>query len=87
MLKRGRQLITDFSLVFHSEHGKRVLADLRVKCPAFDRSALQTNPKLDLNTEMYQAGQRSVLLYIYKKLNTDPYEEKSSHAINEEGML
>lgn len=83
MLKRNRQLITDFHLTFNSEYGKRVLADLRLKCPAFLLSALQTNPKLDTNTEMYQAGQRSVVLYVYKMLNANPYEEKSSQAINE----
>lgn len=80
MLKRNRQLITDFHLTFNSEYGKRVKAHL---VQHFDMATLQMNPNLQTNKAMYQAGQRSVLLYIYKMLGSNPYEEKSPQATNE----
>jgi hypothetical protein len=46
-------------------------------------ATLQMNPNLQTNKAMYQAGQRSVLLYIYKMLGSNPYEEKSPQATNE----
>lgn len=73
---KKKQLVTNFSLVFNSEHGKNVLADLRKKCLLIDRGMLQVNPKMDVNKAMYLEGQRSVLLYIFKMLNIDPYAER-----------
>ena len=83
MLKGSKkQLVTDYSLVFNSEHGKRVFADLRKKALLLDKSAKEVNPTLDVEALIYQEGQRSVLLYIFKMLNTDPYAERASHAVN-----
>lgn len=77
---KKRQLVTDYSLVFNSEHGKRVWADLVAH---FDLPMLRSNPNLETNKVMFQGGQRSVVLHIHKMLNTDPYAERASHAINE----
>jgi len=79
---KKKQLVQDYSLVFNSEHGRRVLADLRKK-GLIDQTAKQSNPTLDTNLSNYQDGQRSDVLYIYKMLNTDPYAERASHAVNE----
>lgn len=81
---KKKQLVTDYGLVFNSEHGKRVLADLRKK-GLIDQTAKQSNPTLDTNLGNYQDGHRSVLLYIYKMLNIDPYAERAKTAINLEG--
>ena len=81
-----KQLIRNYRFTFRQPEGKRVLEDLAKKVPLFKLSALQTNPALDTNTMMYQEGQRSVLLYIYKTMNLDPEAEIQEEAINEETL-
>lgn len=79
---KKKQLVTDYSIVFNSEHGKNVLIDLRKKCLLMDRTLLQCNPTLDTAKTDYLEGERAVLLYIFKMLNIDPYAERAKHAIN-----
>lgn len=79
-----KQLIRDYAFVFGSPEGQRVLDDLRKKTPTFMLSGLQANPTLDTNRMMYLEGQRSVLLYIHKTMNLDPYAEIPTHVVSEE---
>ena len=81
LTSKKRQPVIDYRLVFNSEHGKRVLADLRKK-GLIDQTAKQSNPTLDTNLGNYQDGHRSVILYIFKMLGTDPYAERAKTAIN-----
>jgi hypothetical protein len=78
-----KQLIRDYCFVFASPEGQRVLEDLKKKVPAYLLSGLQTNPRLDSNRMMYLEGQRSVLLYIFKMMNLDPYAEIPTHVLSE----
>ena len=80
MLSKKKKLIADYHLALRSKAGKNVLADLIAH---FDLPMLRKNPSLDTNTTMYQGGQRSVIVYILKKLGTNPYEEeRNKQAIN-----
>ncbi len=84
LTKKKKQLVTDYGLVFNSEHGRRVWADLRAKSH-IDKTAKQSNPSLDTNLGNYQDGQRSMSLYIFKMLNIDPYAERAKTAVNLDG--
>jgi hypothetical protein len=85
MLLKGRerkQLITDYNIVFNSEHGKNVFDDLKKRCPLLTQSINTTNG-IDVNKLLYYEGQRSVFLYIFKMLNIDPYAERAGTAVND----
>jgi hypothetical protein len=77
---KKKQLVTDYGVWFKSEHGKRVLADL---CAHFDLPMIRSNPTLSTNTVLYQGGQRSVIDYVIKMIETNPNIERARHAINE----
>ena len=79
---KKKQLVQDYSLVFNSEHGRRVWEDLKKHCPLLTES-INTAKGIDVNKLLFLEGQRSVFLYIHKMLNTDPYEKRASHAVNE----
>lgn len=84
--RKQKQLITDYSVVFNSEHGKNVLDDLKKHCPLLTAS-INTTAGIDVNKLLFLEGQRSVFLYIFKMLNVDPYAERSNHAVNMESKL
>ena len=77
-----KQLIMDFGVTFNRPEGQNTLLDLRKKCPLMD-NALDASKGIDVNKLCYLEGQRSVLLYIYKMLDTDPYDERQRKAITE----
>jgi hypothetical protein len=84
MTRNRKQLILDYKEAFGTAGGKRVLNDLKLKCQNLYRSSREVNPGLDPNLMMYQEGQRSVMLYIFKTLNADPNAERPDRAINKE---
>jgi hypothetical protein len=69
-------------VVFNSEHGKKVWEDLKKHCPLLTTS-INATAGIDVNRLLFLEGQRSVLLYIFKMLNVDPYAERSARAIND----
>lgn len=76
-LKWNKQLIIDYQKTFNSEEGKRVLTDLRRRCP-FLTDSIAVTSGIDTNKLVYNEGQRSVLLHIYKMLRRDPNAEAPS---------
>lgn len=79
-MSKKKQLIADYHASLRGEAGKNVLADLVAH---FDLPMLRKNPDLETNKVIYQGGQRSVIVYILKKLGTNPYEEeRKKQAIN-----
>ncbi len=81
-MRKNKQLILDYKALFNSEKGKNILNDLRRKCPLMD-NALDTSQGIDTNKVCYLEGQRSVILHIFKMMDTDPYEERSRKALME----
>lgn len=73
MLKWNKQLVVAYHNTFESPEGKKVLDDLRRKCPLMD-DTIHTANGIDVNRLLVLEGQRSVLLYIYKMLRRDPNE-------------
>ena len=59
-----QQLQTDYKVIFNSDEGKRVLADLEKRC----HFLTTTNIKGDSHERAYMEGQRSVLLFIKSML-------------------
>ena len=55
-----QQLQTDYKVIFNSDEGVRVMADLEKRC----HFMTTTNIKGDSHESAYMAGQPSVLLFI-----------------------
>jgi hypothetical protein len=83
-LKWRRQLLLDYRNCFGSPGGKRVLADLRKKCPLLTE-ATNASGGVDVNKLLIRTGEANVLKYVYKMLGRDPNEEAVEHARNETG--
>lgn len=83
-MSKRKQLIIDYQAVFGTDNGKRVLADLRKRCP-FLTSSIQTDKGIDTNKLLLLEGERRVLLRIYTMLRLDPNEERPTVLRREEG--
>ena len=59
-----QQLQTDYKVIFNSDEGVRVMADLEKRC----HFMTTTNIKGDSHESAYMEGQRSVLLFIKSML-------------------
>ena len=59
-----QQLQTDYKVIFNSDEGVRVMADLEKRCHFLST----TNIKGDSHESAYMEGQRSVLLFIKSML-------------------
>ncbi|BAQ85660.1 hypothetical protein [uncultured Mediterranean phage uvMED] len=59
-----QQLQTDYKVIFNSDEGVRVMADLEKRC----HFMTTTNIKGDSHESAYMEGQRSVLLFIKQML-------------------
>ena len=59
-----QQLQTDYKVIFNSDEGVRVIADLEKLC----HFMTTTNIKGDSHESAYMEGQRSVLLFIKQML-------------------
>ena len=59
-----QQLQTDYKVIFNSDEGVRVMADLEKRC----HFLTTTNIKGDSHESAYMEGQRSVLLFIKQML-------------------
>lgn len=75
------QLFIDYKETFMTEAGKRVLHDLDRKT-TFGRPAIQATGPVDVNRLIYSEAQRSMFLYIIKKVY-GTYEKKERKVINE----
>lgn len=83
---KRKQLVMDYHNTFGSEHGKRVLADLK-RLSTIDRPAMSPKPSpIDTNRLIYDEAQRSLVLYIIKNVETTLDEKKPTQTINE-GVL
>ena len=82
ILRWNKQLVIAYKNSFESPEGKLVLDDLKKHCPLLTESINCSNG-IDTNKLVYQEGQRSVLLYIFKMLRRDPNEEAPQKAVNE----
>lgn len=69
------QLLMDYKEVFGTEAGKRVLHDIE-RLTTFGRSSVSPGKPIDVNKLIYDEGQRSMFLYIVKKINSTPKEER-----------
>ena len=81
MILRNRQLLIDYKVVFESPEGKRVLADLRKRCPMLT-DGISTTGGIDPNKVLVLEGQNNVLKHIYKMLRRDPNAEAPEQAVN-----
>ena len=81
MRRSRKSLIIDYKTVFASESGKAVLADLRRKAPLM--GGLDIRGGVDVNALLVNQGRVDVLVYIYKMMHKDPYEERDEKAINQ----
>ena len=61
------ELKTNYEIIFNSDEGKIVLADLEKRCHYHST----TNIKGDSHESAYMEGQRSVLLFIKSMLRND----------------
>ena len=61
-----QQLQTAYKVIFNSDEGVRVMADLEKRC----HFMTTTNIKGDSHESAYMEGQRSVLLFIKQMLQT-----------------
>ena len=59
-----QELQTDYKVIFNSDEGVRVMADLEKRC----HFMTTTNVKGDSHESAYMEGQRSVLLFIKSML-------------------
>ena len=64
--KKIKQLQEDYKIIFNSDEGSRVMADLEKRCHFLST----TNIKGDSHESAYMEGQRSVLLFIKQMLQT-----------------
>ena len=62
-----QQLQTDYKVIFNSDEGVRVMADLEKRC----HFMTTTNIKGDSHESAYMEGQRSVLLFIKSMLQNE----------------
>ena len=62
-----QQLQTDYKVIFNSDEGVRVMADLEKRC----HFMTTTNIKGDSHESAYMEGQRSVLLFIKQMLQKE----------------
>lgn len=82
MRKERKGLIIDYQRTFNTEAGQNVLKDLRKKAPLMD-DGLNTQNGVDVNSLLVNQGRNDVILYIYKMLKKDPYEEREKLAKGE----
>jgi hypothetical protein len=61
-----KELQTNYKIIFNSDEGKEVLADLEKRCHYHST----TNVKGDSHESAYMEGQRSVILFIKSMLQT-----------------
>ena len=78
-----KQLIMDYQAIFNSEKGKNILKDLRKKCPLMD-NGIDTSKGIDTHKLYVLEGYRNLLLYIFKMMDADPYEQRQRRAVREE---
>ena len=78
-----RVTAVDYQSVFGSPLGKRVLADLTRKSGLF--TAPMPSKPVDPNRIMIQEGKRITLMFIYKMLSMNPYDERQEYAISKKG--
>ena len=81
-----KQRIRDYRFVFGSPEGKRVLEDLRSKAKLMDVSAVELDKTLTTNGMFFNEGRRSLVLYIYKMVTSDPYMEKPTLKESNDGI-
>ena len=62
-----KELQTNYKIIFNSDEGKEVLADLEKRCHYHST----TNVKGDSHESAYMEGQRSVVLFIKSMLRKD----------------
>ena len=62
-----KELQTNYKIIFNSDEGKEVLADLEKRCHYHST----TNVKGDSHESAYMEGQRSVILFIKSMLRND----------------
>ena len=62
-----KELQTNYKIIFNSDEGKEVLADLEKRCHYHST----TNVKGDSHESAYMEGQRSVILFIKSMLRKD----------------
>ena len=67
-----QQLQTDYKVIFNSDEGVRVMADLEKRC----HFLTTTNIKADSHESAYMEGQRSVLLFIKSMLQNEKEKGK-----------
>ena len=67
-----QQLQTDYKVIFNSDEGVRVMADLEKRC----HFMTTTNIKGDSHESAYMEGQRSVLLFIKSMLQNEKEKGK-----------
>lgn len=77
-----RQLIIDYKRTFESPEGKRVLEDLRRKCPTLT-NPIEARNGVDVHMLLVSEGQNNVLKHIYRMLGRDPNTEPPERAVNE----
>lgn len=75
------QLLIDYKEVFNSEAGKRVLRDIERKT-TFGRPAIPAGGPIDVNSLIRDEAQRSMFLYILKKIHKIP-EKTRKEVVNE----
>ena len=77
MIGDRKQIIKDFKSVFDNPTGKRVLDHLISKTTLKRTVVAKT---IDTNRLLYDEGQRVMMLYILKMINTNPYEQRQEKA-------
>lgn len=81
ILKKTRDLRIAYHNVFESPEGKKVLADLRKRCPLLT-DGINMGGGIDVHKLLVLEGQNNVLKYIYKMLGRDPNEDRPEEAMN-----
>ena len=81
-LRWNKQLLLDYRNTFNSPEGKRVLADLKKRCPLLS-GPLGIAKGVDVNMMLVMEGQSNIVKHIYTMLNRDPNEESPERAVNE----
>lgn len=80
--EKTQQLILDYRVTFGSEHGMRVLEDLK-NHSTLNRAAVRKGQALDVNMLIYDEAQRAIVLYILGKIASPDDKEKQTEVITE----
>ena len=80
-LRWKKQLVIDYRRTFETPEGKRVLADLRKRCPLLT-APLATASGVEVHSLLVQEGQNNILKHIYRMLSRDPNAEAQEFAEN-----